>query len=369
MKAKGTGLVSGNGDEQRTLVVVFLRGGADGLTLAPPVGDRGYYAARPTLAVKESDILKLGDANCGLNPLMSGMHRLFNDGDLAVLPAVGSDDKTRSHFYAQDLMEHGGMVAGGWLGRFLRYREGGAPSALSAVALGKAMPEVLRGAPAATVMESMETFSLGQGGGSTDKLEAELAGLYGGDETILGPAARDTLQAIERIADLGKSGSGPENGAEYGDDSFSNGLRQTAQLIRARVGLEAVSLDLSGWDSHLAQDTLITPMMSRLSDGLFNFRKDLGKMMDKVTVVVMTEFGRRVAENSSFGTDHGRGSVMFLMGGGEVGGVRGERPELESGVLVGPGDVPVVTDYREVLKPVLTKHGAGGSMKEIFPTL
>ena len=367
MKKPGLGVINGNGDEQRTLVTIFLRGGADGLTLAPPVGDPGYYKARPTLSVSESDILKLGDANCGLHPSMTGLHDLFKDGQLSVIPAVGSSDNTRSHFYAQDLMEHGGMVAGGWLGRFLRYRDGAPPSALSAIALGKAMPEVLRGAPAATVMESMDTFSLGKGGDSTANIETELAALYGSDQTILGSAARDTLQAIDRVAKIDKNGA-PENGASYDDSTFANGLRQTAQLIRARVGLEAVSLDLDGWDSHFAQETLISSKIPQLSDGLTAFHRDLGKLMEKVTVVVMTEFGRRVAENSSFGTDHGRGGVMFVMGGGTgLGRVEGTMPELDSGILVGPGDVPVQTDYREVLKPILTQHGARSGMEEIFP--
>ncbi len=364
---KGTGIISGNGDQQRTLVVVFLRGGADGLTLVPPVGNSEYYRVRPTLGVPEGDILKLGDANCGLNPAFSALYDIYKDGCLTVVPAVGSNDDTRSHFYAQDLMEHGGPVAGGWLGRFLRYRDGVPPSALSAIALGKAMPEVLRGAPAATVMESMDTFSLGSQSGPTDRLKEELGMLYGKDESILGPAARDTLQALERVEKLRREDLPPMNGAEYGDNSFSNGLRQAARLIRARVGLEAVSLDLEGWDSHFAQETLITPLMTRLSDGLAAFHRDLGKLMKKVTVVVMTEFGRRVAENSSFGTDHGRGGTMLVMGGTERGNVFGEMPELETGILVGPGDVPVKTDYREVLKPILTQHGAGGSMAEIFP--
>ncbi|MDB4659421.1 DUF1501 domain-containing protein, partial [Akkermansiaceae bacterium] len=291
---------------------------------------------------------------------------LFKEGALSVMPAVGLEDATRSHFYAQDLMEHGGHVAGGWLGRFLRYREGRTPTALSAVALGKAMPEVLRGAPAATVMQSMDTFSLGKSGGSTAKLQAELAGLYSAETSLLGPAARDTLQALDRVAELGKKSYRPEHGAEYGDDSFSHGLSQAAQLIRARVGLEAVSLDLEGWDSHFAQDTLINPMMTRLSEGLATFHQDLGQLMEKVTVVVMTEFGRRVAENSSFGTDHGSGGAMFVMGGGEEGKV-GTMPELEAGILIGPGDVPVTTDYRSILGPVLKAHGAGKSMREIFP--
>lgn len=367
MNTLGTGVLSGNGDELKTLVVIFLRGGADGLTLVPPVGDAGYQSSRPTLAVSEKKILKLGGANFGLNPALDGLHRLYQNGDLTVIPAVGSDDETRSHFYAQDLMEHGGLVAGGWLGRFLRYRDGATPSALSAIALGKTMPEVLRGAPAATVMESMETFSLGTSGNPTSKLQAELADLYADSDTLLKSAARDTLQALTRVADIGRNGAAPANGAKYDEDRFSNSLRQTAQLIRARVGLEAVSLDLEGWDSHFAQETLIRPLMSKLSEGLAAFRKDLGKLMDKVTVVVMTEFGRRVAENSSFGTDHGRGGVMFVMGGGERGDVFGKMPELETGILVGPGDVPVVTDYREVLKPILAKHGAGMSMEKVFP--
>ncbi|MGJ8695659.1 MAG: DUF1501 domain-containing protein [Verrucomicrobiaceae bacterium] len=365
---KGTGIISGNGDDQRTLVVVFLRGGADGLTLVPAVGDQGYYDARPLLAVAERDALKLGEVNCGLNPELHGMYEIFQNGELSVVPAVGSDDETRSHFYAQDLMEHGGQVAGGWLGRFLRYREGRTPTALSAIALGKKMPEVLRGAPAATVMESMETFSLGKKGASTSALQAELGALYGAEKTVLGPAARDTLQALERVEELGKESYRPENGAEYGEDRFSNGLRQTAQLIRARVGLEAVSLDLEGWDSHFAQEALIVPLMTRLDQGLATFHRDLGPLMEKVTVVVMTEFGRRVAENSSFGTDHGSGGVMFVMGGGvQRGRVIGEMPKLEAGVLVGPGDVPVVTDYRAILGPELQRHGAGKAMGEIFP--
>ncbi len=364
---KATGIISGNGDDQRTLVVVFLRGGADGLTLVPPVGDQGYYDVRPTLSVAENEILKLGDANCGLNPALKSLHSLFGDGGLSVIPAVGLQDETRSHFYAQDLMEHGGPVAGGWLGRFLRYRDGRAPSALSAIALGKSMPEVLRGAPAATVMESMDTFSLGKSGESTAQIQEELGALYSLDQSILGPAARDTLQALGRVEKLRSENRPPENGAIYRDDSFSNGLRQAARLIRARVGLEAVSLDLEGWDSHLAQETLITPLMSRLSDGLAAFHRDLGSLMKSVTVVVMTEFGRRVAENSSFGTDHGRGGAMLVMGGRERGEVEGKMPKLETGLLVGPGDVPVMTDYREVLKPILRQHGALSSMENIFP--
>ena len=368
MIREATGIVSSEGGGTKTLVVIFLRGGADGLTMVPPIGDRDYYAARPTLAVKESDILALGETHYGLHPSMEAMQRLFHEGDLSIYPAVGSDDQTRSHFYAQDLMEHGGSEAGGWLGRFMRFREGESPGALSAIALGKVMPEVLRGAPAAAVIDSINRFSLSQRGESTSKIETELAELYGRDQTLMREVAKDTLQAIMRIQDLSNKDHQPHHGVQYAADSFSQSLRQTAQLIRAQVGLEAVSLDLNGWDSHFAQDALITPLMVRLSEGLSNFRRDLGHLMEKVTVVVMTEFGRRVAENSSFGTDHGRGGVMFALSEGGGGRVIGDRPELESGILVGPGDVPVQMDYRAALKPILSHHGAGESFAKIFPS-
>ena len=133
-------------------------------------------------------------------------------------------------------------------------------------------------------------------------------------------------------------------------DDFGNALQQTAMLIKARVGLEAATIDLGGWDSHLAQQTMLEPLMDRLARALRAFHRDLGVAISRTTIVVMTEFGRRVAENSSFGTDHGRGSVMFALGGGVRGGrVLGEWPGLGSDVLDGPGDLPVRTNYRNVL--------------------
>src|SRR5262249_17304424 len=138
-------------------------------------------------------------------------------------------------------------------------------------------------------------------------------------------------------------------------------------LIKARVGIEAASIDLGGWDSHLSQGTIMDPLITRLGKGLSAFYKDLGRDMEKTTIVVMTEFGRRLAENSAFGTDHGRGSVMFVLGGGVQGGrVLGKWPGLTKDVLEGPGDLPVVNNYRNVLAPILRRHGAS-EMDRVFP--
>jgi uncharacterized protein (DUF1501 family) len=356
--------LNGNGDQTQTLLVIFLRGAADGLTLVPPLEDDNYYRSRPRIGVAKKDAIRL-NGFFGLHPLLKPLKRAYDDGHLAIVHAAGSEDDSRSHFDAQDLMEHGGVAAGGWLGRFLRFRERPSQGPLSAVVLGKNFPECLRGAPAVTVMQSLEDFSLGAG---SERLTSELARLYAQQPDELAGAGRDTLNALGRIDRMRSSVYKPENGAQYGADSFSLGLRQTAQLIKARVGLEAVSLDLEGWDSHFTQSTIMDPLMTRLGQGLAAFYADLGRAMQSTTVMVMTEFGRRVQENSSFGTDHGRGSVMFLMGGGIRGGrVIGQWPGLSADLLTGPGDLQVVYNYRNLLAPILSRHGAGARLGTVFP--
>ncbi len=358
--------LTGNGDNLKTLVVVFLRGGADGLNMVAPAHDDGYHRARPRIAIKAADTgaAKL-DGSFVLNPILKDLAAPYHEGALAVVHAVGSEDATRSHFEAQDLMERAGDVAGGWLGRYLRFRGATTTGALSAIAVSRALPESLRGAPSATVMRSLEDFTLGKGGGL---LQASLEKLYAKEHDALGASARDTLAALNRIENLRKTTYAPAHGATYERDDFAQGMQQVARLIKARVGLEAVSLDIGGWDSHITQSAIMDPEMRRLNGGLSAFYRDMGKMMAHVTVVVMTEFGRRLGENSAFGTDHGRGSVMFLMGGGVKGGrVMTKWPGLTKDVLEGPGDLPVTINYRDVLAPILQRHSPKVDLAKVFP--
>lgn len=362
------GSFGGRADDPRALVVVFLRGGADGLTLVPPVGDDAYHRARPRLRVRAGEATRL-DEMFGLHPRLAPLWPLYRAGELAIVHAVGSEDDTRSHFEAQDLMEHGGAAGGGWLGRFLRYRPAREAGALSAVAVGTELPECLRGAPAASVLRSVDEYSLGSGRGA---LLAALGGLYGGERDalgrMLGAAGAETVQALDRLARLRGTPYVPAAGAAYPEDDFGRGLVEVARLIKARVGLEAASIDLAGWDTHFGQQSAIEPLMTRLAAGLAAFHRDLGPLMATTTVVVMTEFGRRVAENASLGTDHGRGSVMLVLGGGIRGGrVLGPWPGLETGLLDGPGDLPVAVNYRDVLAPVLLAHSPGAVMTRVFP--
>ncbi len=361
-----TAILSEERDLDRSLVVVFLRGGADGLHLLVPYGDDAYHRARPTIGLKKSELTDL-DGFFGLNPQLAALHPLWQDGLLGAVHAAGSEDETRSHFEAQDFMEHGGLAAGGWLGRFLRVRPDAGNSPLTAVAIGAQLPECLRGAPSCAAVQSLEDFGLGRH--APPGFAKQLAALYSSTPGLLGPAGASALAALERIDQLNKHAASPDHGAVYGKDSFNQGLQQIARLLKAKVGLQAAAISLDGWDSHLTQQTIIEGPMSRLASGLAAFAKDLGpQRLARTNVVVMTEFGRRIAENSAGGTDHGHASAMFLMGGGIKGGkVHGEWPGLGESQLIGPGDLAVRHNYRDVLAPILTHLSPATPMQEVFP--
>jgi uncharacterized protein (DUF1501 family) len=357
-------------DDKRTLVVVFLRGAADGLTLVAPIEDDDYHRFRPRLAVKKSDAVRL-DGTFGLHPNLRPLEAAWKDGDLAIIHAAGGESDTRSHFEAQDLMEHGGIAAGGWLGRFLRSR-GPSQSPLGAVALAPTLPEVLSGAPSAAAFQSLDEFGFGKSGGAD--FNRELRRLYEQETEALHNAAVNTFEAMRRIESIDRKAA-PDHGATYDEkDDFARGLRQVAQLIKADVGLDVASVDLGGWDTHFTQLSSIEPLMRRLSAGLAAFRQDLGPRMARTTVFVMTEFGRTVQENSAFGTDHGRGTAMFVLGGGVQGGkVHGQWRGLAELEKRGGSDVyedlPVLNNYRDILAPVLLRHGAPAeNLSRIFPS-
>lgn len=364
-------LISGERGAARPLVVVFLRGAADGLALVSPWSDPHLPRARPRLRPGERAGARLDD-RFALHLRLAPLLEAWREGELAVVHACGIAEETRSHFEAQDLMEHGGVAAGGWLGRYLQTRPAAARGALAGVAIGRALPECLLGAPGAAVLERLEDFSLGAAGPAW---RTQLEQLYAMERGRLGAAARDTFAALLRVEEIRRQPAAEEGGAAYGRDEFSTGLRRLAQLLKADVGVEAAAVDLPGWDSHFAQEAQVDRLADRLATGLAAFRRDLGKRWARTTVVVMTEFGRTVEENSAFGTDHGRGGAMFVLGGGVAGGKvlgawRGLSPEVlePRGLLEGYGDLPVLNNYRDVLAPVLRAHGAGAAdLAAVFP--
>lgn len=366
-----------------TLVVVFLRGAADGLTLVTPHTDADYYKARPLIGINRPDQGAADsrtrdlDGRFGFHPALDPILPFFKDGTLGVVHACGSDDQTRSHFEAQDLMEHGlsatgrDGVGGGWLGRHLRARPGPQPTALSAVALGPSMPESLRGAPAAAAIQSFDEFQITPRKAHSDRIGAALQALYGGTDDPVVRAGRETLSVLDTIEGLRGKKYAPKHDALYPGTALGRGMEEVARLIRAEVGLEVATIDVGGWDTHFVQGTTggaIGGRISELAGGIGAFLTDLKDRRDHVTVVVMTEFGRRVAENSSFGTDHGRGGVMLLAGGGIQGGkVHGEWPGLKPDQLEDGLDLRVTTDYRTVLGEILTKRCGQKKLRDVFP--
>ncbi|MBC8138049.1 MAG: DUF1501 domain-containing protein [Fibrella sp.] len=366
------------GTGRDVVVNIFLRGAADGLSLVVPYGEDEYFKARPTLALaapKKGNAGSALDLNgfFGLHPALSPLLPLYKDGTLAVLHAVGSGDQTRSHFEAMATMERGeykeaGREARGWLARHFDTMPGSA-SPLRAVAFGTIMPDTLRGATSATAVNSLSDLQIKT---PRPELETALHAMYATGPDAVSIAGRETIAAMETLRKIDPANYKPANGATYPATGLGDGLKQTACLVKAGVGLEAAFLDRGGWDTHVGQGGATGWLALQLDDvakSLAAFAQDLGKDRDHVTVIVQTEFGRRVVENSSLGTDHGRASAMFVWGGNVNGGkVHGDWPGLKPGQLEEPGDLRVMTDYRVVLAEILAKRcGNAAGLNKVFP--
>ena len=369
---------------ERTLVCVFLRGGADTLNLIAPYGDDRYYKLRPTISVPPptsnydaKDAAIRLDNFYAFHPKLRPLLPLFKEGRLGVVQGVGSDNDSGSHFEAQDQMEHGESqgrsLAGGWLGRHLRTRAGKQMTPLSAVAIGATIPESLRGAPSASAMRSLDEIQINAPSGNSRAVSRALASMYGAEVGILAAPGRATLDLLGRVESLRGNPYNPENNAVYPDDDFGAGLREIARMVKARVGLEAACVDLGGWDTHFFQGStggLQAEQIDLLARGLAAFDADLGRERDRVTLIVMTEFGRRVYENSSLGTDHGRGFAMMAIGAQVNGGkIHGAIPDLDvdDEELLGPGGLKISFDYRSVLAEVLSGALGNQNIEKVFP--
>lgn len=363
--------VDPRGRTRPVVVSVFLRGGADGLNIVAPYAEDGYHRNRPALRLAPEQVLDL-DGFFGFNPAFAPALPLFQEGKLAIVHAAGSGDQTRSHFEAMNTMERGLAggsqgSASGWLARYLAISEPAQPSPLRAVAFGGTMPDSLRGATSAIAVDSLDDFRLDCE--NEPEMRAVLRDLYGNGKDAMAQAGAETLQVLETLNRLDPKRYRPSNGATYPDSDLGRALMQVGLLIRAEIGLEIAVLDKGGWDTHVAQGNLLGPILQDLGASLAAFDQDLGGEMSRVTVVVQTEFGRRLKENSGLGTDHGRASVMFAMGGGVRGGrVLADWPGLEDAQLEPPGDLRVTTDYRRVLAEVLA-HSYGAAPGRVFEGL
>lgn len=362
-----------------TLVCVFLRGGADGLNMVVPHGDDVYYEKRPFINIPRPDDNGVGngrsldlDGFFGLHPALEPLHTIYRAGDMAFVHATGSPDETRSHFEAMDLMERGATSNGdytGWLARHLATLDTGNDSALRAIGIGEMLPASLTGAVSATAMRSIAEYHLHGRDEHVGEMQALLQSLYSQQDDLLTAVAQQTFAAIEVLAQVDVDGGA--GGGGYPEREFGEAMRMVAQLIKADVGVEVACVDLGGWDTHVAQggaEGQMANLMGQLAQGLAAFYEDLQDRMQRVTLVVMSEFGRRAQENGGLGTDHGHGNMMMVMGGGIHGGnVYADWPGLHDAQVVGPGDLAITTDYRDVIGELLHKRLNNPLVADIFP--
>jgi uncharacterized protein (DUF1501 family) len=362
-----------------TLVCIFLRGGADGLNIIVPHGDDAYYANRPTIAIPRPDDARAKlkavdlDGFFGLHPSLSALSEVYKNGHLAVVHATGAPDETRSHFEAMAFMERGAIVSGeysGWLARHLSTLDTGNVSALRAVGISEILPASLSGAVSSTALRSLSEYHLDIRAEATDAAVAALQGLYANPDDLLTTTATSTFEALGIISKLGQTPHQPA-GRAYPETDFGKGLTVISQLINANVGVEVACLDMIGWDTHAAQgagEGLMGNLLAELGNGLAAFYDDMQSNLGNVTVLVMSEFGRRVNENGALGTDHGHANMMMVLGGGINGGKTYARwPGLAPDQIIGPGDLALTTDYRDVLSEVIAKRLNNPGIDLIFP--
>ena len=360
----------------KKLVVLFQRGAVDGLNVVVPYREKNYYAMRPTIAIKETEVLDL-DGFFGLHPQMSAFKPLYDQGHLAVVHAAGSPDSSRSHFDAQDYMESGTpgikSTQDGWLNRALAAELlSSKPSAFRAVSLGTQVPRTLQGKVPALAINNLADFSVGGRGPQNSPLANAFQAMYDqSSDAILQGTGQETFEAVKMLKSADPAKYQPAAGVQYPTTPFGNSLKQIAQLMKAKLGVEAAFSDIGGWDTHQNQGGANGQLANRLrefSEGIAAFWRDLGQDAENVTLVTMSEFGRTARQNGTGGTDHGHANVMFVLGGTVKGGkVYGKWPGVANEQLNEGRDLAVTTDFRAVLGEAAYKTLQARNLEAVFP--
>jgi uncharacterized protein (DUF1501 family) len=371
----------------RRLVVVFMRGAVDGLSLVVPYSETNYYRQRSTIAIGKpgsaNGTIDL-DGQFGLHPALAPLMPFWKDGSLAFVHAAGSPDPTRSHFDGQDNIESGTpgnkATPDGWLNRL----EGAMPAPdeirsapTRAVSIGSLLPRIFKG------RNSVATIASGATAARPTVLDRPAVrrafeAVYG-DDTRMGPmfanyvAARaDVVAAIEQ-ADPEMMAANNGAASTY---AFAADAARLGALMRRDPRVQLGFLAVSGWDTHANQGGAsggqLAGLLSPFANGMSALARSLGPAYAETTIAVISEFGRTVAQNGNAGTDHGYGNVMWLMGGPVAGGkVHGEWPGLDDAALHEGRDLAVATDYRTVMAQICERHLrlSDTDLSKVFPDM
>lgn len=369
---------------QRRLVVVFLRGAVDGLSVVVPYGDDSYYEARRSIALKapgrDEGVLAL-DGHFGLHPALAPILPYWQNGTLGFVHACGSPDPTRSHFDAQLYMENGtpgrGATADGWLNRLLAALPGPhAPT--QALSFGPQMPLILTGP------QPVANIALGAAAEKPLAIDRPavnqaFAQLYGGEDKMSQAFKQSTDSRQRMQADMAagmmddQEQQAANNGAPL-PDGFPGDAARLGHMMRQDPSIRVAFMALGGWDTHVNQGNAQGQLAGRLKplgEGLSKLVTSLGPAYRDTLIIVMSEFGRTVHENGNGGTDHGHGNVLWALGGTVMGGkVHGAWPGLAADRLYQQRDLAVTSDFRAVIGSAMTRHLRlpEGAAASLFPS-
>ena len=386
----------------KTLVVIFLRGGIDGLNLVVPHGDPNYAKIRQALRIpnpgQDNGALDL-DGFFGMHPRAKALMPLFDSGHAVAAHAVGYSKNTRSHFEEQDRWETGvvgnTLGADGWLNRHLLTSS--SEAVVRAIALSDTLPRILRGDAAAYAVRGLSDLSLPGRGGDTARVTAALEHAYSctsaSEAKHQQRDARDlvtqtgsaTLEGVKLIREV--AARPYQSAAKYNEkSSLAQRLQTAAQLIKADIGLEVIEVDYGGWDTHNNQGNGIEGnygnKVQELAEALAAFATDLGDRLQDTLVLTLSDFGRTARENGTRGTDHGWANAMLALGGtvsqtgDRVGGpghasrrkVVSDWPGLAPDQLYQNRDLAHTTDFRDVLGEVVRRHLGNPNLERVLPS-
>ncbi len=362
---------------EHVLVTIVLAGGIDGLSMVVPLGDPAYAMNRPGIAVPAS-LAHQVDSMFGLHPSLEPLFPLWSSGRFGAVHAVGQEAPTRSHFAAMEELERaapGSSLRTGWLARTLGVLPAG--GTMEAVALGQsAIPGSLRGPQNKIAANSLADISLPVNKTATpvSLWKQAMTELHAGALAQVSAPMRNALDAVAIVDRL--AAPDDANSAAYPDSSYGRALRDVARLITSGTGLRLATVQLGGWDLHegfggpTSGGSSFAGRLSSFAQGLAAFVADLGPAFNQVSVLTVSEFGRRPKENGSGGLDHGHGNAMLLLGGKIKGGkVYGTWPTLAPDRLDNGFDLAHTTDYRTVIAEILTTQMGIASTKDVFPGL
>jgi uncharacterized protein (DUF1501 family) len=348
-------------NDDRVLVVVYFQGGNDGLNTVVPFGMPAYYKYRPTLAVTQNDVLRINDT-VGLNPQLKPFKDMYDKGQVAIVQGVGYPNPDYSHFRSTEIYETATpdkYASTGWLGRYLDDANVPAQNLFNAVAIADVLPEVL-------VADRVDVAAIAQLNGYG--LASDRSKTLGRDEfhTFVAdnnvPFRSPYLAQVASIEDHAQRGAeelpklvaGYKAEATYPETPIGHSLALAAQVIGSKLGTRVLYVQLGSFDTHTTQRATQDRLLADFANAISAFYADLAAHGDEGRVLTMTfsDFGRRVAENGSRGTDHGSAAPVFVIGGGVKGGLYGEHPSLDA---LDAGNMRFTTDFRSVYATVLEK--------------